>query len=184
VVTRVLLTFSLAAAAVLATQSASAAPAPPPPPRSLHVASLMSFTIGGRHFLGRTPIQITSAFGKPSARIVGKSTLDLRYGGWTIHFKRRKSDGKLLAASALCVDQALYGTSGRRLLAPWFGLKGIEGAVTREVEWVKDGDWNEWIKRDGYFDGADFPRRISWGIDPRGRRWLRLQTDLEVEFRG
>lgn len=181
--TKLFVTLILAASALLAVQAAPAAPATAPSPGSLHVVSLNSFAIGGRRFLGRTPTQVTSAFGKPTARIAGRTTLDLRYRGWTIHFQRRKSDGKLLAASARSVDQALFGSRGRRLLAPWFGLRGIEGAVTSEVGWVENGDWNEWIPRNGGFDGLDFPRRISWGIDAQGRRWLRLATQLDVEFR-
>ena len=181
--TRLFVTIAIAVSALLAVPVAPAAPATAPSPRSLHVVSLSSFTIGGRRFLGRTPIQVTSAFGKPTARIPGKSSLDLRYGPWTIHFQRRKSDGKLLGASARSVDQALFGSRGRRVLAPWFGLKGIEGAVTSEVEWVEDGVWNEWIPRNGGFDGLDFPRRITWGIDGKGHRWLRIATQLDVEFR-
>jgi hypothetical protein len=180
-VNKLFVTLALVVGALTAAEIAPAGTAAPPL-RSLHVVSLPGFGIGGHRFLGRTPIQITSAFGKPSARIAGRSTLDLRYGGWTIHFQRRKSDGKLLAASARSVDQGLYGSGGRRLLAPWFGLNGIKGAVTSEVGWVKDGDWNEWIPRGDGYDGADFPRRISWGIDAHGRRWLRLATQLDVEF--
>ena len=160
------------------------APAATKPSRtSLHVVSLASFTIGGRHFLGRTPAQVTAAFGRPSARFSSGTTLRLRFGAWTIRFERRASDGKLIASSAVTTDQALFGTSGRRLLAPWFGPRGIEGAVTREVDWIPDGDWNEWIPRAGGYDGLDFPRRITWGVDSRGLRWLRLATDLEIEFR-
>jgi hypothetical protein len=171
----------VAAASLVALPTAAATTAPPR--TSLHVVSLASFTIGGRHFLGRTPAQVTAAFGRPSARISSGSGLRLRFGAWTIRFERRTSDGRLIAASAVTTDQALFGTSGRRLLAPWFGPRGIEGAVTREVEWVPDGDWNEWIPRAGGYDGPDFPRRITWGVDSRGLRWLRLATDLEVEFR-
>ena len=111
------------------------------------------------------------------------SGLRLRFGAWTIRFERRAPDAKLIASSAVATDQALFGTSGRRLLAPWFGPRGIEGAVTREVDWIPNGDWNEWIPRAGGYDGLDFPRRITWGVDSRGLRWLRLATDLEVEFR-
>src|SRR5262245_15079339 len=153
-----------------------------PPRSSLHVVSLWDFTLGGRRFLGRTPAQVTAAFGKPARRLATGSTLDLRYGSWTIHFQRRASDGKLLGSSARSVDPALYGSRGQRLLAPWFGPAGIRGAVTREVEWVPDGVWNEWIPRGGGYDGADFPRRITWGVDRWGVRWLRIATQLDVEF--
>jgi hypothetical protein len=179
--TRLVLTFALAATALLGAQPAPARSAPAP--RSLHVVALGDFVIGGRRFLGRTPIQVTSAFGKPNARVASRSTLDLRYGGWTIRFRRRKSDGKLLAESALSVDQGLYGSRGGRLLAPWFGSRGIEGAVTSELGWIQDDVWTEWLPRGDGFDNADFPRRISWGIDARGHRWLRLATKLDVEFR-
>jgi hypothetical protein len=178
---RVLLTLALVAAALAVVQAAPARTATPS--RSLHVVSLSDFRIGARRFLGRTPIQITSAFGKPDARIAARSTLDLRYGSWTIHFERRTSDGRLLASSARSVDQRLYGSRGRRLLAPWFGLRGIEGAVTSELGWVKDDVWTEWIPQGGGYNSADYPRRISWGIDARGRRWLRLATTLDAEFR-
>ena len=174
---------AVAVAAAFLVVLPTAAAATPPPRTSLHVVSLASFTIGGRHFLGRTPAQVTAEFGRPSARISSGSGLRLRLGAWTIRFERRASDGKLIAGSAVATDQALFGTSGRRLLAPWFGPRGIEGAVTREIEWVPDGDWNEWIPRAGGYDGLDFPRRITWGVDSRGLRWLRLATDLEVEFR-
>ena len=172
---------ALAVASALALLPTAAA-TPAPSRTSLHVASLKSFTIGGRRFLGRTPAQVTAAFGRPSARLSSASGLRLRFGAWTIRFERRSSDGRLRASSAVTTDQALFDASGRRLLAPWFGHRGIEGAVTREVEWVPDGVWNEWIPRDGGFDGLDFPRRITWGIDSHGLRWLRLATDLEVEF--
>jgi hypothetical protein len=127
---------------------------------------------------------VTAAFGKPSSRFSTRSALELRYGSWTIHFKRRRSDGKLLADAARSVDQGLYGLRGRRILAPWFGTKAIESAVASEVAYVPNGDFNEWFPRDGGFQNGDFPRRITWGIDSRGRRWLRLATDLDVEFRG
>jgi hypothetical protein len=179
---RVLLT-AVAVAAFLPAVLPAAAAGPAPSRTSLHVVSLSSFTIGGRRFLGRTPEQVVSAFGRPSARLSSRSGLRLRYGGWTIGFERRASDRKLLASSAVSVDPALFGTSGRRLLAPWFGPRGIAGAVTREVEWIPDGVWNEWIPRAGGYDGLDFPRRITWGIDSRGQRWLRLATELDVEFR-
>ena len=176
-----LLAVAVVSASLLVLPTAAAGPAPPR--TSLHVVSLSSFTIGGRRFLGRTPAQVNAAFGRPSARITSGSGLRLRFGAWTIRFERRASDGRLIASSAVSVDQALFGSSGRRLLAPWFGLRGIEGAVTREVDWIPDGDWNEWIPRAGGYDGLDFPRRITWGIDSHGLRWLRLATDLAVEFR-
>ncbi len=180
---RALLLAVVAAASLVVLPGAGAAVAPAPPLTSLHVVSLRSFTIGGRHFLGRTPAQVTTAFGKPSARVATASGLRLRLGAWTIGFERRASDRRLLASSAVSTDRALFGTSGRRLLAPWFGPRGIEGAVTREVEWVPDGVWNEWIPRAGGFDGLDFPRRITWGVDRHGVRWLRIATQPNVEFR-
>ena len=107
---------AVALISALVTAPAEAAP----PRRSIHVTSLNDFTIGGRRFLGRTPIQVTSAFGKPSARATAPGVLVLRYGPWTINFKRRKSDRKLLAWSARSIDPALYGVRGGRLLAPTF----------------------------------------------------------------
>jgi hypothetical protein len=174
-----LLAIAVAASVVVAQPAAGQAP---PARTSLHVVSLRDFTIGGRRFLGRTPAQVVAAFGKPSRRVAGRSTLDLRYGSWTVHFERRASDGKLLGASARSVDPMLYGSHGQRLLAPWFGPAGIGGAVTREIEWVPDGVWNEWIPRAGGYDGADFPRRLTWGVDRAGVRWLRIATQLDVEF--
>ena len=58
-----------------------------------------------------------------------------------------------------------------------------EALVTDEVDYEVDGNFNDWIPRNGTFVGLDFPRTISWGIDGRGRRWLRVATDIEVEFR-
>ena len=109
--------------------------------------------------------------------------MELRYGAWTIHFKKRRSDGAFIADAARSYDQALYGSHGRRVLAPWFGRAAIESAVTAEVDYTPDGNFNDWIPRNGTFVGLDFPRTISWGIDSRGRRWLRVATDIEVEFR-
>jgi hypothetical protein len=186
-VKRLLLAFALVAlglAAVALTGAHSSAAATRPAARSLHVVALGDGLIGGRRFLGRTPAQVTAAFGKPAARTAGRTSLDLRYGAWTLRFERRRSDGTLIASSARSVDSALYGSRGRRLLAPWFGRAGIEGAVTSELGWTADGYFNEWIRRDGRFVGADFPRTITWGIDARGRRWLKLETDLDFEFRG
>ena len=180
---KLLSTLAALVAALVAAQATPAAAASPPP-RSLHVVSLGNFLIGGRRFLGRTPTQVTAAFGRPDARIATRSTLDLRYGGWTIHFRRRPSDGALIAGSARSDDQKLVGARGRRVLAPWFGVRGIEGAVTSELGWFPDDVWAEWIPRGAGFDNLDFPRRISWGIDRSGRRWLRLATDLDLEFRG
>ena len=180
-------------ALVLATLAASisvlaAGPAPAATPNmpartSLHVVTLSGFQIGGRRFLGRSPAQVIAAFGKPSSRYATRTAMELRFGAWTIHFKKRRSDGKLIADAARSYDQGLYGSQGRRLLAPWFGRAAIESAVTDEVDYVVDGDFNDWIPRNGTFVGLDFPRTISWGIDSRGRRWLRVATDLEVEFR-
>ena len=175
-----------AVAAWLTALTAAAAPAAAPtaPARtSLHVVTLNGFQIGGRRFLGRTPSQVTSAFGKPSSRFATRTAMELRYGAWTIHFKKRRSDGLFIADAARSYDQALYGSRGRRLLAPWFGRAAIESAVTTEVDYTPEGNFNDWIPRNGTFVGLDFPRTISWGIDSRGRRWLRVATDIEVEFR-
>jgi hypothetical protein len=54
------------------------------PKRPLNVVSLDNPTIGGHLFLGRTPTQITSAFGKPSARTTTTTSATLRYRHWTI----------------------------------------------------------------------------------------------------
>jgi hypothetical protein len=169
--------------AVVATAVTASPAEAAPSRRSIHVVSLNDFSIGGRRFLGRTPIQVTSAFGKPSARATAPGVLVLRYGHWTINFKRRKSDRKLIAWTARSIDPALYGVRGRRLLAPSFTRATIERAVAGEVDWVENGDFNEWFPRRDSFVSGDFPRRISWGIDARGHRWLKLETDLEVEFR-
>jgi hypothetical protein len=175
-------TSALVASAFLSSTAAAAGDGSPPPRRSIHVVSLNDFTIGGRRFLGRTPIQVTSLFGKPSARWSAVGVLVYRYGDWTIHFKRRTSDRKLIAWSARSTDPALYGVRGRRLLAPWFTRETIKRAVTSEVGWVENGDFNEWIARRDSFVSGDFPRRISWGIDARRHRWLKIATNLDVEF--
>jgi hypothetical protein len=181
---RVLLLTALAGSiSVLAAAPAPAATPNMPARTSLHVVTLNGFQIGGRRFLGRTPTQVTAAFGRPGSRYATRTAMELRYGAWTIHFKKRRSDGRFIADAARSYDQALYGSRGRRLLAPWFGRAAIESAVTDEVDYVVDGDFNDWIPRNGTFVGLDFPRTISWGIDSRGRRWLRVATDLEVEFR-
>jgi hypothetical protein len=106
-----------------------------------------------------------------------------RYGDWTIHFKRRTSDRKLIAWSARSTDPALYGVRGRRLLAPWFTRETIRRAVTSEVGWIENGDFNEWIPRRDSFVSGDFPRRISWGIDARRHRWLKIATNIDLEYR-
>jgi hypothetical protein len=172
----------LAAAAALAAPAAAATY----PVRSLHVVSLDGFRIGGRAFLGRTPTQITSAFGRPDARttrvIRGKVvTVQLRYATWTLSFKRRAGDGKLLAWAARTTDPFLTGSRGTRLLAPWFGVRGIQGAVVREVGGVDHPEGNEWILRSDHLDNTNFPRTVSWGVAGH-TRWLSLATDLNVEF--
>ena len=181
---RVLLLAALAASLAALTAAPAPAATPKAPARtSLHVVTLNGFQIGGRRFLGRTPTQVTSAFGKPSSRFATRTAMELRYGAWTIHFKKRRSDGLFIADAARSYDQALYGSRGRRLLAPWFGRDAIESAVTTELDYTPEGNFNDWIPRNGTFVGLDFPRTISWGIDSRGRRWLRVATDIEVEFR-
>jgi hypothetical protein len=61
----------------------------------------------------------------------------------------------------------------------------ITSGVTAELGWVKDGDFNEWIPRGASsFVSADFPSTITWGIDRHGVRWLKIETDLNLEFRG
>ena len=62
-------------------------------------------------------------------------------------------------------------------------INAFERAVTAEVDYTPDGNFNDWMPRNGTFVGLDFPRTISWGIDTRGRRWLRVATDIELEFR-
>jgi hypothetical protein len=172
----------LAAAAALAAPAAAATY----PVRSLHVVSLSDFRIGARAFLGRTPTQITSAFGRPDARttsvVRGKVvTVQLRYAAWTISFKRRAGDGRLLAWAARTTDPLLTGSRGTRLLAPWFGARGIQSAVVREVGGVDHPEGNEWILRSDRLDNANFPRTVSWGVAGH-TRWLSLATDLNVEF--
>jgi hypothetical protein len=172
----------VAAAAALAVPAAAATY----PARSLHVVSLDDFRIGARAFLGRTPTQITSAFGRPDARttrvIHGKVvTVQLRYATWTISFKRRAGDGKLLASAARTTDPLLTGRRGTRLLAPWFGTRGIQGAVVREVGGVDHPEGNEWILRSDHLDNANVPRTVTWGVAGH-TRWLSLATDLNVEF--
>jgi hypothetical protein len=147
--------------------------------------SLSDPTIAGHLFLGRTPIQVTSAFGKPSARMQTKTAAALHYGQWTISFKKRASDGKLIGYAARADGGTLNGVFGHRLLAPGFTRAQIKAAVTAEVEYVPDGDFNEWKPSgEANFVGLDFPRTISWGIDKHGVRWLKVETDLNQEFRG
>jgi hypothetical protein len=151
----------------------------------LSVVSLGDPTIAGHLFLGRTPLQVTSAFGKPSARTQTKTTASLRYGHWTISFKKRASDGKLIGYAARASGGTITGIFGHRLLSPSASRAQIKAAVTAEVEYVVDGNFNEWMPRgDASFVGLDFPRTISWGIDQHGIRWLQVQTDLNLEFRG
>jgi hypothetical protein len=179
----ILAALAAAVVSVLAAAPAPAATSAMPARTSLHVVTLNGFQIGGRRFLGRTPIHVTSAFGKPSSRFATRTAMELRYGTWTIHFKKRRSDGKFIADAARSYDQALFGSRGRRLLAPSWSRAAIERAVTAEVDYTPDGNFNDWMPRNGTFVGLDFPRTISWGIDARGRRWLRFGTDIELEFR-
>src|SRR5262249_55169728 len=111
-------------------------------------------------------IQVTSSFGKPSARTTTRTAAVLRYGRWTINFKKRASDGRLIGYAARASGGTLQGVRGNRLLAPAYGRAQIAQAVTAEVGWVENGDWNDWIPRGASsFVGTDFPRTISWGID-------------------
>jgi len=177
---RILLT-TVALTALVAVGSATAAA----PKRPLNVASLGNPTIGDRLFLGRTPLQVTSAFGKPSARTATTTTATLRYGHWTISFKKRASDGKLIGYAARAAGGTLTGVFGHTLLTPSYSRAQIAAGVTAELGWVKDGDFNEWIPRGASsYVGADFPRTITWGIDRHGVRWLKIETDLNLEFRG
>jgi hypothetical protein len=174
----------LAAVALTALAAVGAANAAAPK-RPLNVVSLNDPTIGGRLFLGRTPLQVTSAFGKPSARTATRTTATLRYGHWTISFKKRVSDGKLIAYAARAAGGTLTGLRGHRLLTPSYSRAQIKAGVTAEVRWVKDGNFNEWMPRGtSSFVNLDFPRTITWGIDGHGVRWLKIQTDLTKEFRG
>jgi hypothetical protein len=153
--------------------------------RPLNVVSLGDPTIGGGLFLGRTPLQVTSAFGKPSARTATRTSATLRYGHWTIRFKKRVSDGKLIGYAARAAGGTLTGVRGHRLLTPSYSRAQIKAGVTAEVEWVKDGNFNEWTPRGtSSFVGLDFPRTITWGIDRHGVRWLKIETDLNREFPG
>jgi hypothetical protein len=178
--TRILFT-AVALTALVAAGAAGAAA----PKRPLNVVSLGDPTIGGHLFFGRTPLQVTSAFGKPSARTATRTSATLRYGNWTISFKKRVSDGRLIGYEARAAGGTLTGVRGHRLLAPSFSRAQITAGVTAELEWVKDGDFNEWIPRGASsFVGADFPRTITWGVDRHGVRWLKIETDLNQEFRG
>ena len=116
---KILVLAALATSLLALTAAPAPAATPAMPARtSLHVVTLNGFQIGGRRFLGRTPTQVTSAFGKPSSRYATRTAMELRYGAWTIHFKKRRSDGRFIADAARSYDQALYGSRGRRLLAP------------------------------------------------------------------
>lgn len=178
--TRILLT-AVALTALVAAGAADAAA----PKRPLNVVSLGDPTIGGHLFLGRTPLQVTSAFGKPSARTATRTTATLHYGRWTINFKKRASDGKLIGYAARAAGGTLTGVRGHRLLTPSYTRAQITAGVTAELQWVKDGDFNEWMPRSASsFVSTDFPRTISWGIDRHGVRWLKVETDLNQEFPG
>ena len=176
-----ILVAAVALTALVAAGAASAAA----PKRPLNVVSLGDPTIGGRLFLGRTPLQVTSALGKPYAHTATRTSVTLRYGHWTISFKKRVSDGKMIGYAARAAGGTLTGVLGHRLLTPSYSRAQITAGVTAELGWVKDGDFNEWIPRGASsFVGTDFPRTITWGIDRHGVRWLKIQTDLKQEFRG
>jgi len=179
---RHILVTAVALTALVAAGAAGAAtPAHPP----LNVVSLGDPTIGGRLFLGRTPLQVTSAFGKPAARTTTKTRATVRYGHWVISFKKRASDGKLIGYAAHATGGTITGIFGHTLLTPSYSRAQIAAGVTAELGWVKDGNFNEWIPRDAStYVGADFPRTITWGIDRHGVRWLNIETDLNLEFRG
>jgi hypothetical protein len=172
---------AVALTALVAVSAAGAAT----PKRPLNVVSLGDPTIGGHLFLGRTLLQVTSAFGKPSARAATKTSATLRYGRWTISFKKRASDGKLIGYAARAAGGTLTGVRGHMLLTPSSSRAQIAASVTAEVEWVEDGNFNEWMPRGASsFVGTDFPRTISWGIDRHSVRWLKIETDLKQEFPG
>lgn len=176
---------SVAALVLLVALGATAAASAASTRLPLNVVSLNDPTIGAHRFLGRTPIQVTSSFGKPSARTATRTTATLRYGNWTISFKKRASDGKLIGYAARANGGTLQGVHGNRLLAPSYSRAHIAHAVTAEIGWVENGDFNEWIPRGASsYVGADFPRTLSWGIDGHGVRWLKIETDLNLEFRG
>ena len=178
--TRILLTAVVLTALVGVGAAGAAAPK-----RPLNVVSLGDPTIGGHRFFGRTPLQVTSAFGKPSARTTTRTSATLRYGNWTISFKKRASDGRLIGYAARAAGGTLTGVRGYRLLTPSSSRAQIAAGVAAEVEWVEGGDFNEWMPRGpSTFVGLDFPRTITWGIDRHGVRWLKLETDLSLEFRG
>ena len=176
-----LLVLFVVTSAAAAVGSASAATAKLP----LTTVSVGDPTIAGHLFLGRTPVQVTSAFGKPAARTQTKTAAALRYGHWTISFKKRVSDGKLIGYAARANGGTLTGVFGHRLLSPTATAAQIKAAVAAEVEYVEGGDFNEW-KPSGAasFVGLDFPRTITWGIDKHHVRWLQVRTDLNLEFRG
>src|SRR5262245_25821961 len=160
--TAVALTALTALAAVGAAHAAA-------PKRPLNVVSLNDPTIGGRLFLGRTPLQVTSAFGKPSARTTTRTSATLRYGHWTISFKKRASDGKLIAYAARAAGGTLTGVRGHRLLTPSYSRAQIKAGVTAEVKLVKDGNFNEWMPRGAAsFVGLDFPRTTHCGSGSHG----------------
>src|SRR5262245_53675972 len=157
---RILLT-AVALTALVAAGAADAAA----PKRPLTVVSLGDPTIGGRLFLGRAPLQVTSSFGKPTAR----TATTLRYGHWTISFKKRASDGKLIGYAARAAGGTLTGVRGHRLLTPSYSRAQIAAGVTAELEWVKDGNFNEWMPRGAAsFVGLDFPRTTHCGSGSHG----------------
>jgi hypothetical protein len=118
-------TLILLAAAVTALAAVGAGSATTPKP-SLTVVSLNDPTIGGRLFLGRTPAQVAAAFGKPSARTTTKTSAMLRYGHWTISFKKRVSDGKLIGYAARAAGGTLTGFRGHRLITPSYSRAQIK----------------------------------------------------------
>ena len=92
---------------------------------------------------------------------------------------RRETDRGLCSRDRSGALRHVRSQAARPLVRP----SGDRGRRHEGDRRVPDGDWNEWIPRAGGYDGLDFPRRITWGVDSRGLRWLRLATDLEVEFR-
>jgi hypothetical protein len=171
--TRILAAALLIAFVATSAASAVSAARAATPKLPLSTVGLGDPTIAGHLFLGRTPTQVTSAFGNPSARTQTKTAAALRYGTWTISFKRRASDGKLIAYAARANGGTLTGVRGHRLLAPAYSASQIKEAVAAEVEYVVDGDFNEWMPRGAAsFFGLDFPRTISWGVDRHNIRWI------------
>jgi hypothetical protein len=108
-------------------------------------------------------------------------------GTWTLRPRlesRWSGRGSARSRQSLPLHYSRYGVRGGRLLAPGFGSARIAQAVTAEVGWVEDGNFNDWIPRQNSYVGADFPRTISWGIDAHGRGWLQIKTLAPASVRG